>query len=419
MNNSSFRWSRLDNAAKIFPSTTGKYDTRVFRFSCELAEPVDCACLSAALDEVMGFFPFFRCTLRRGMFWYFLEESDLKPSVHEENEPPCSQIYHRDHKELLFSVTYYRNRINLEIYHALCDGTGALIFLRMLVMQYLLEKHSELKNEKISMNYDASLFEMMDDSFQKYYTGRQKHARKKMPGAYHISGRRISEARMSVVEGSASVKQVIEQAHKYGVTMSVFLCGVLVDAIHAQMTARQEKNPVVLAVPVNLRNYFSSESARNFFSVINVGYNFSKSPGTLEDIMASLKDSFERELAHDRISARVNEYCALEHNAFTRLVPLALKDIGLRIGNYFNERGVTAALSNVGKITMPDKLSPYIRSFSVFTNTSRPQMCMCSYKDSLVMSFTSPLLSREVERRFFRTLSEMGVELTVSANRTE
>ena len=31
-------WSRLDNAAKIFPSTIEKTDTRVFRFYCELTE---------------------------------------------------------------------------------------------------------------------------------------------------------------------------------------------------------------------------------------------------------------------------------------------------------------------------------------------------------------------------------------------
>ena len=34
------RWRRLDNAATIFPATSGKRDPRVFRFSCELKEIV-------------------------------------------------------------------------------------------------------------------------------------------------------------------------------------------------------------------------------------------------------------------------------------------------------------------------------------------------------------------------------------------
>ena len=33
-------WSRLDNAAKVFPALANKKDSRVFRFACQLTEPV-------------------------------------------------------------------------------------------------------------------------------------------------------------------------------------------------------------------------------------------------------------------------------------------------------------------------------------------------------------------------------------------
>ena len=52
------KWSRLDNAAKIFPSTSSKKDPKVFRFSCELTEPVDGQTLQFALDQTMEKFPF-------------------------------------------------------------------------------------------------------------------------------------------------------------------------------------------------------------------------------------------------------------------------------------------------------------------------------------------------------------------------
>ena len=35
------RWRKLDNAAQAFPAATDKKDTRVFRFYCQLNEPVD------------------------------------------------------------------------------------------------------------------------------------------------------------------------------------------------------------------------------------------------------------------------------------------------------------------------------------------------------------------------------------------
>ena len=125
------KWSRLENAAKIFPSTTSREDTKVFRFTCELTEMVQEAPLQAALEETLEIFPFYRYSLRRGLFWYFYEESREKPVVREEHLPPCSKLYHPDRHGLLFSVTYYRCRINLEVYHSLTDGTGALAFLRM------------------------------------------------------------------------------------------------------------------------------------------------------------------------------------------------------------------------------------------------------------------------------------------------
>ena len=62
-------WSRLDNAAKIFPPTSGKADTRVFRLSCTLTEPVDPDPLARALSDAMIDFPSFRYVLKRGLFW--------------------------------------------------------------------------------------------------------------------------------------------------------------------------------------------------------------------------------------------------------------------------------------------------------------------------------------------------------------
>ena len=139
------KWSRLENAAKIFPSTTRK----VFSFTCELTEMVQEAPLQAALEETLEFFPFYRYSLRRGLFWYFYEESREKPVVRQEHLPPCSKLYHPDRHGLLFSVTYYRCRINLEVYHSLTDGTGALAFLRMLTIHYIITQGREnMRNRK-------------------------------------------------------------------------------------------------------------------------------------------------------------------------------------------------------------------------------------------------------------------------------
>ena len=48
------KWRKLDNAALAFPLVTGKDDTRVFRFYCELKEMVDASVLQAARKTTRG-----------------------------------------------------------------------------------------------------------------------------------------------------------------------------------------------------------------------------------------------------------------------------------------------------------------------------------------------------------------------------
>ena len=62
------KWNRLDNAAKIFPPTSTKRDTKVFRFACELTEPVEEPLLQQALDQTLELFPFYRSILKKGLF---------------------------------------------------------------------------------------------------------------------------------------------------------------------------------------------------------------------------------------------------------------------------------------------------------------------------------------------------------------
>ena len=51
MKNEYAQWRKLDNAALAFPAVTGKNDTRVFRFYCELKEEIKEENLQEALER--------------------------------------------------------------------------------------------------------------------------------------------------------------------------------------------------------------------------------------------------------------------------------------------------------------------------------------------------------------------------------
>ena len=151
MNQKKARWRRLDNAAKLYSAASNKRDTRVFRFYCELKEEVRKELLQEALDQTVETFPMFLMVLRKGLFWHYLELCNLHPVVKEEYKEPCSRLYVKDKKTLLFEVTYYKKRINFEVFHVLTDGTGATEFLKELVSNHLYLTHQKEGLEPVSM----------------------------------------------------------------------------------------------------------------------------------------------------------------------------------------------------------------------------------------------------------------------------
>ncbi len=409
-------WSRLDNAGKIFPATMEKTDTRVFRFYCELNEEVIPEVLQSAVEYTLEYFPNFKMIMRKGVFWYYLEESDLVPKVTLENTSVCSAIYDDNRRNLLFNVTYYHNRINLEVYHVITDGTGALQFLKNLVSNYIVSAHTDEFKDTLPIIDDYSTTERNADSFRKYYQKNKKSKKISLKRAYNLKMEHNGYETIQIIEGIVSTKQVIQLAHKYNTTLTVYLTAIFIEAIHKEMTIQQTKHPVVIMVPVNLRKYFPSATARNFFGMIQISYDFRTRDGSLEDIISEVNRLFKQELTKERLVIRMNDCAELEHNPLVKIVPRPIKNVVLRFSRHINDLRQTAVISNIGKVTMPTEIEDYINSFGVLISTLRLELCVCSYKDNLQIGFASSFVSTDIQKNFFRTLSSNGVEVQIRTN---
>lgn len=414
MGHSRRRWRSLENTAKIFPATSGKKDERVFRISCQLKETIQPEKLQRALNLCVKDYELFLCVLRVGLFWNYLEESYLKPVVKEESKPPCSQIYVRDQKNLLFEVTYYKKRINFETYHALTDGTGAMQFMKSLVYYYLKEIHPDKVTGSVQqVQPDATEEEMSEDSFEKYYSDQGRNEKIPKYKAHQMKYRKTEYNTIHLTEGIVSVKELLKTARSYGTTLTVYLTAVYLCAIAKEMSEKQKKKPVALMIPVNLRNYFPSDSVRNFFGWIDIGYDFSKQSEKLEDVIAFTAKFFREELTPERITARMNGFMRMEKNPFMRVLPLPVKLWGMQAGAALSSANGTAVFSNIGKITMPEECREFIDWFDFYTTTPKMEICMCSFEDNLTISFTSCFAESIVERNFFRMLTETGLSVRI------
>lgn len=442
-------WTKLDNAAKAFPPTVQKSDTRVFRFSCELNEDIDRDILQAALDKAIKEFPNYLCVMRQGLFWYYLEQCDIKPVVTKEDKRPCAQLYKSGYRTLLFRVTYFRRRINLEIFHALSDGTGALHFLREIVLKYIIEKYGEeLGGEIPYLESISSAAEKDRDSFGEYYRKKdkvkkekiemkkkskeekrlakkeekekrkEKHRQKKLlkEKAYRFRGDKRDDDTLTVVEGDVSVKETLALAHKYDATLTAFITAVYIYSIGRELTERNKNTPVVIALPVNLRKYFSSQTSRNFFAMINIKYTFKNRDDSFEDVIEGVKKSMKEQITKERLSQVMYSFSKLEHNFFVRISPLILKDVVIQTERKKSDKFNTSVVSNIGAVKMPERVQGYIKAFSIISSTLGTQLCLCSYGDRLRLGFTTAYTELERQKTFFRTLANMGLQTEIFCN---
>ena len=409
MNKKNKKWYKLDNAGKIFPPTSSKNDPKVFRFACELYEEIDKDILQEALNQTLEDYPLFLCSLKKGLFWYYLETSSLKPRVTIEDNILCDRF----EGEILFRVSYYRKRINLEVYHALTDATGSLYFLKNLITNYLTIKY-DIKDKFILD--DSSMYEKEDDSFEKYYNKSTKLKIPKAPKAYMLKGNKHLEDRLKVIEGIVSTKDVLSLAKQNKTTVTVYLTSILIKSIGATMSRKEKRKPVVITVPVNLRKYFKSNTARNFFNTITVEYKFNEDNGSLEDIIESIDKQFKQKLTKENLDFQMNALAVLENVFLIRLVPVFIKDMVLKYFHMQSRFEQTMALSNVGIVEMPEKLQKYIKLFDVFASTDCTQICMCSYLDKMVLSFSSHFVDTEIQKNFFTELSRQNVDVIINTN---
>lgn len=410
-------WKKLDNAAKIFPSTIEQSETRVFRFYCELNEDVDPQALQEAVCQAVKQFPHFLKILRKGLFWYYLENSQQKPVVMEESESPCPHIYRPGQHNLLFQVTYYKKRINIEIFHVLADGAGTIEFLKFVLAAYfnILYPGTLPLDDPLIQN-QISIEELDSDAFQEYYTGGKDPRSKKKSRVWLLRSKRRPDLDLNVIEGIMSARQILDLSHQYHATMTEFLVAVFIRSLIRRMSDRDLKKCIVIDIPINLRNFFPSETTRNFFAILPVTYRPNSRDDSLEMICEVVSREFSKVITKENLLGKINSLGSFERNMPMRLIPVFIKDPGLQFCNFMAKRFVTGCFSNLGRIILPESFAPYVNQVGVYSSTLTVQAECCTYGDKLSIGFTDAFIDVSVVYDFFHILKEMGVETVLHTN---
>ena len=169
MNKKNTFWTPLDNAAKIFPAIRNDEHTTVIRLTAVLKDRISISCLFKAIESAEKRFPYFKVTLRKGFFWYYLEQIDHPVITGPDDCAPCKAFGKNRENKLLFRILVFKDRISVEFSHILTDGYGVLTFLKSIILFYFREK-GLIQNNQINSFYktDADK-EEFEDAYKRYF----------------------------------------------------------------------------------------------------------------------------------------------------------------------------------------------------------------------------------------------------------
>ena len=413
------RWERLDNTAHLFPAIAGENMSNVYRFSITLKDYIEPDLLQQALDIVLPKFDGFNLRMRIGVFWYYFEENGKPaPRVKGEERFPCRYIRPNKNNSYLFRVTYYKYRINLEVFHVLTDGMGAINFLRELTYQYLRMRYPELSSKvSDSLTHHTSL--NREDSFLKNYKKSAKNSYKQKK-AYLIKGEKLRAGELGVLHGYIKISELKEVCSSYHASINEYLVSTYIWSVYTECLKRMpSQKPIRVAVPVNLRPYFDSITTKNFFAMVSAEFWPEKESYSFEEVLHIVQESLKSQLNREHLEKLFSYNVSNEKIWIARAVPLVFKNMAMRQIYTKAALANTATITNVGKIVMEEPYKSYVEQVHAFLTISKGQHnkgTICSYEDTLVFTFSYDLKDTSIQRGFFTKLSTDGLHIELESN---
>lgn len=413
-------WMRLDNAALIFPAVRRRDWSNAFRVSATLYENVDPQILQQAVDALMPRFPSMYVSLHRGLFWYYLQKLPQAPRVQPDGACPLIHMTRGELRRCCLRVLYYGNRIAVECFHALTDGTGGMVFLKTLTAEYLSRRYGVQIPAGFGVLDRAAKpsAEELEDSFTRYAGPRALSRREE--NSLRLDGHKEPDGFLHLTVASVSEAALLELAHTHGCSVTSLLAAVMLQTVLELAKGNQHGRWAKVTIPVNLRKVLGGQTMRNFVLAVNVGVDPRLGTYTLKELCKAVQSQLQSQVTPQQMAARVTANVAPAQMGIIRVMPLPIKNLVLRLVYHsVGERKGTLNISNLGKSDLPEAMTPYVRYLDFIIGPQATYFNNCSvvsYGGTTRINLIRSIQESDLQRSFLTKLVELGLEITVDSN---
>ena len=409
-------WMKIDNAGKIFPAVSNDNRSSTFRLSFDLKEKIDPIILEKVVNYLLPRFDTFNVKIKNGLFWNYFAANNSYFKVEEETKIIGQYRLHSS-SQYCFRVLYFENRITLETFHALSDGTGAMEFLKSIVFEYLKEKGYEIDNEnKILSEMVINQYEKVDGFTYNYDKNNKLNLKEEK--AYELKGELYQNNFLSFIKATIDTSSFLNMVREKGATATQYMAALLMYAIYLnQPPARKTKKPIKIFIPVNLRKFFDVNTLRNFSLYIKIAINANEKEWTFEDILKLTKEQFAAQLNKDHLASRANANVYFEKTLLIRLLPSFIKIIGFKIAySMLGDHVSTSFISNLGKVDLPSNMYQYVNNVDFVNTGENLYLTMVTLQEKMNLIFSSRMMDKSIIYYIIKTLQNEGFDVTIQTN---
>ena len=409
-----YEWMKEDTAAIMFASLLSDTQSRNFRLSVTLNDRIDPHVLRQAVSDMMPRFPGFCSRLTRGFFWAYLEHTDKMPEICEDTERPASIKRFGAAGGPDFRILYSKHSISIEAGHAIADGTGLMTFLNSVVARYLTLSGADTSECNGILHADEKPSDgELENAFERYYDG-LKHKSIARSSAYSLPykpQRGVLRLIFAVMDPD-DIKKICK---KLNVTVTEYFCSIIILSV-IDSSSDKIRKPISIAVPVNLRKFFASETLRNFSGPVSIEFDpKGKRHIKLDDVIKGVRGQLAKKVTEENMHAFINSTYSLTANPAIKLIPGNIKRPGLRaIQRGVHRHNETISFSNLGYIKYDAPMSDHIRRFDFIGGDASfygmPAFCTAaSVNGKMSFCFSMSGASDALPDAFFEILDRQGI----------
>ncbi len=418
-------WYPLDNAGVLYSAIQKERYSAVYRFSALMTEPVRPDCLQRAVNQTMPRFPGFSVRIKRGAFWHYFEpNSNPGPFVKPDISNPCQPVRFQEDNGWLIRFFYYERRISLEVFHAVSDGAGTIVFFRTVLAVYLRELGYDIPNgDGILDITEAPRKEELEDAYARY-AGKKALRGSLEPTAFSNVSAPEPFYTLNFTVGILPVDILRQTAKKYNASITEYLTAVLLQCLLENQKQRRfsRPRPVALAIPINLRPWFPSETLRNFILTMRPFIDPALGEYTLPEIVKQVHSYMNYHTNRQEMQVKFTANVRFTTNRFLQVIPIFLKNPVMAFSyQLVGVRPFSGTYTNPGVFSVPKEMEPHIDRMEIMLGQATrpsPHCASISYGNKMTITFAGTGKSSETEQRFFRHLVQEGIPVKVESNRT-